>query len=91
VLEPSSPEANYNLGAVLRRTGRPAEAVRALRTAYELSPRDPQVALELCLAHVEAGSAYSAREVFEQAGPVLRQQIGRDPRLQAVLDRPPEE
>jgi polyferredoxin len=86
-LEPSSLEANYNLGAVLRRAGRPAEALRPLQVAHRLSPQDPQVVLELCLAYLESGSADGAVDVLEQASPSLRRQLRRETRLREVLER----
>lgn len=55
-LAPDNGPALYNLGAVLRRLGRPEEAVPHLEAASRLLPGDPQVAAELRVARSESWS-----------------------------------
>jgi tetratricopeptide (TPR) repeat protein len=59
---PDLPVVHYQLGALLARTGRLDEAIEAFRSARELRPDAPDLALALADALMRAGQAEAAQE-----------------------------
>ena len=61
------PSVHYQIGVLLVRTGRLEEAIEAFRTARELQPNAPDLALALADALMRAGQADAAREQADAA------------------------
>jgi tetratricopeptide (TPR) repeat protein len=59
-----SPEANYYMGWVLGRQGKPAEAVKCLANAVRLQPRYLAAEVELARQLMAAGKAPQAKQVL---------------------------
>jgi Flp pilus assembly protein TadD len=82
MLQPRSPGYRNNLGELLRRTARHAEAEAMFRSALELNPNDPQAlsALGLTLAELgrpgEAVSACRAALAMNQRNALLHFRVG---------------
>jgi len=75
---PGRPEGYYNLGAMLARQGRYAEAEEALRTYFQLSPSgSAEPAARLGLLLVDQGR-------YAVAIPLLRRALALDPRFLLV-------
>ena len=66
-LRPHSPNALNNLGLILQRQGRLAEAERALQRARTLMPGDPHVNVNLGSLLVARGRPAEARPCFQRA------------------------
>ncbi|MDH3626192.1 MAG: tetratricopeptide repeat protein [Acidobacteriota bacterium] len=65
--EPDRVEARYNLGGLLRRLGRGEEAIVELEAASALTPRDPDIHVELGLAYQATGRPALAAERIREA------------------------
>jgi Flp pilus assembly protein TadD len=66
-LSPSSQEARFNYGGVLRRLGRNDEALVQLRAAADVAPSDAATQVELGLALATAGKSADAVTAFRRA------------------------
>jgi polyferredoxin/Flp pilus assembly protein TadD len=77
-------ELRYNLGGLMRRSGRYEEAIVHLIVAEELAPRNADTLIELGLAHQSVGRFNEAIHFFEEAiaaNPQSRESIEHVPTL----------
>jgi tetratricopeptide (TPR) repeat protein len=76
-IDPTLGLLHAGLGMVYRQTGRPAEALAALRRYVEAAPDDLNAYLMLGLSLKEAGQTQEARDLF-QRGDALARASGQD-------------
>jgi len=82
-LDPNRAVHRYNLGALLVRSGRPAEAIRPLRDALDLDPTFADAANELGAAFLDLGRLEDARDMLSRGltldptSPRLHKHLGR--------------
>jgi DNA-binding SARP family transcriptional activator len=78
------------LGLLLRRAGRPAEAIEAVHVAVLVEPLRESGQRALIEAHQAAGDWVAARRQFDQFRGLLRREVGVEPsaELAAVVARP---
>ena len=65
-LDPHDPEVQRNLGAILLRAGRPAEAMHAFNAALTFDPSDLESCMHLGKCLVDLGDHSSARGLYEK-------------------------
>jgi Flp pilus assembly protein TadD len=82
-LMPDRARVHYNHGLALLRAGKPGAAESALREAYALAKRDPQIVHALTLYYTQAGQ-------WQQALPLARELVALapdDPGAREMLTR----
>jgi len=82
-LDPERAIHRYNLGALLARAGRPAEAIRPLREALDANPRLVDAINELGAVLLDLGKTREARDTLthglpvDPESPLLHKNLGR--------------
>ena len=85
--EPELPAAQVNLGNVLERLGRQAEAIAAYREALRLDPHHDVALINLAALHVAQGARREAEGVYLSAINADPQAAEPHARLAALLER----
>ena len=85
--EPELPAAQVNLGNVLERLGRQAEAIAAYREALRLDPHHDVALINLAALHVAQGALREAEGVYLRAINADPQAAEPHARLAALLER----
>ncbi len=85
--EPELPAAHVNLGNVLERLGRQAEAIAAYREALRLDPHHDVALINLAALHVAQGAVREAEGVYLSAINADPQAAEPHARLAALLER----